>query len=78
MLVDWNMPEMDGLQFVRAVRAERAYDGVPVIMVTSESGPEQVVRALTAGADEYAMKPFTAAVILEKLALLGLTTSEPS
>ena len=71
-LVDWNMPEMDGLSFVRAVRADPAYERLPLVMVTTESEPAQVVRALSAGADEYAMKPFTADIILDKLALLGL------
>lgn len=71
-LVDWNMPEMDGLAFVRAVRADPSLERLPLLMVTTESEPAQVVRALSAGADEYAMKPFTADVILDKLALLGL------
>lgn len=71
-LVDWNMPEMDGLAFVRAVRADPSLERLPLVMVTTESEPAQVVRALSAGADEYAMKPFTADVILDKLALLGL------
>jgi two-component system, chemotaxis family, chemotaxis protein CheY len=71
-LVDWNMPEMDGLSFVRAVRSDPSYERLPLVMVTTESEPAQVVRALSAGADEYAMKPFTADIILDKLALLGL------
>ncbi len=72
VLVDWNMPVMDGLSFVRAVRADRTYDGVRLIMVTTESDVDRMVAALEAGADEYAMKPFTAAVIREKLELLGV------
>ncbi|HEY8340453.1 MAG TPA: response regulator [Egibacteraceae bacterium] len=71
-LVDWNMPEMDGLSFIRAVRADPSLERLPLVMVTTESEPAQVVRALSAGADEYAMKPFTADIILDKLALLGL------
>lgn len=72
VLVDWNMPEMDGLDFVKAVRADRARDGLCLLMVTSESGPEGIVRALAAGVDDYAMKPFTPDVIAGKLQLMGV------
>jgi len=72
-LVDWNMPEMNGYEFVRAVRAEQNYDGVLLMMVTTETEMENVVRALAAGANEYVMKPFTKEIILEKLRLFGLT-----
>ncbi len=71
-LVDWNMPEMDGYDFVRAVRADHDYDGVLLMMVTTETEMEQVVRALSVGANEYVMKPFTKEVILEKLDILQL------
>lgn len=71
-LVDWNMPVMNGLEFVNAVRTERGYDQMKVMMVTSESSPRQVYEALKAGADEYAMKPVTREVIEGKLELLGL------
>jgi two-component system, chemotaxis family, chemotaxis protein CheY len=71
-LVDWNMPEMDGVEFVRRVRAERGPDGPRLMMVTSESDLTKVTAALEAGADEYAMKPFDVEVIREKLELLGL------
>lgn len=74
-LVDWNMPEMDGYEFVRAVRAEHMYDGVLLMMVTTETEMENVVRALAAGANEYVMKPFTQEVILEKLQLFGMAGS---
>jgi two-component system chemotaxis response regulator CheY len=67
--VDWNMPVMSGIDFVRSVRAEHTYDAMPVIMVTSETATENVEQALDAGADEYVMKPFTADVVAEKLAL---------
>jgi two-component system, chemotaxis family, chemotaxis protein CheY len=67
--VDWNMPVMSGIEFVQAVRAEPAYDGMAVIMVTSETATENVEAALDAGADEYVMKPFTPDVVAEKLAL---------
>lgn len=74
-LVDWNMPEMDGFEFVRAVRADHAYDSMRLMMVTTETEMEQVAKALEAGANEYVMKPFTKDVILEKLDLLGITRS---
>jgi two-component system chemotaxis response regulator CheY len=72
VLVDWNMPEMDGLEFIRAVRAEQAYRQLPIMMVTTETEMSQVVKALAAGANEYFMKPFTKEMIQEKLALLGV------
>ena len=71
-LVDWNMPVLDGLGFVRAVRANAAYARMRLVMVTTEADPERMVVALEAGADEYAMKPFTASVIRDKLELLGV------
>jgi two-component system chemotaxis response regulator CheY len=74
-LVDWNMPEMNGFEFVRAVRAEPMYDGVLLMMVTTETEMENVVRALAAGANEYVMKPFTQEVILEKLRIFGMAGS---
>jgi two-component system, chemotaxis family, chemotaxis protein CheY len=72
MLVDWNMPEMDGLAFVKAVRALPDLDAVPVVMVTTESEAERVIQALEAGANEYLMKPFTKEGLLSKLDLLGI------
>ncbi len=74
--VDWNMPVMDGLQFVSAVRANPAWRSVTIMMVTSESEHTQIVRALAAGAHEYVIKPFTADAIRDKLALLGLLPQE--
>lgn len=71
VLVDWNMPVMDGLEFIQAVRKVRAWDEVQLVMVTTETESEQVERAMTAGANEYVMKPFTAEVLVAKLSLLG-------
>lgn len=71
-MVDWNMPVMNGLEFVTALREQREYDKVKVMMVTSESSPRQVYEALKAGADEYAMKPVDREVIEDKLQLMGL------
>ncbi len=70
--VDWNMPVMDGLQFVAAVRSNPAWRSITLVMVTSESEHTQIVRALAAGAHEDVIKPFTADAIRDKLALLGM------
>jgi len=72
ILVDWNMPVMDGLTFVKNVRAREDLRDVSLMMVTTESEQGQIVRALAAGEHEYVIKPFTDDVIAEKLALLGL------
>jgi len=71
-LVDWNMPEMNGYEFIRAVRADGRWRDMPIMMVTTETEKEQVVRALAAGANEYLMKPFTPEMVQEKLAILGI------
>lgn len=76
--VDWNMPVMDGLEFVTSVRANRAWRNVTLMMVTTESETGQIVRALAAGAHEYVIKPFTPDAIREKLQLLGLVDQEES
>jgi two-component system chemotaxis response regulator CheY len=70
-LVDWNMPNMDGLELVKQLR-DRDLPDLRVMMVTSETDLGRLVLAIEAGADEYAMKPFDAEVIREKLDLLGL------
>lgn len=72
VLVDWNMPEMNGLEFVKAFRAKPEFGSVPLMMVTTETEVEQMVKALDAGANEYVMKPFTDDVIVDKLRLLGV------
>jgi two-component system chemotaxis response regulator CheY len=74
--VDWNMPVMDGLQFVSAVRSNPAHRSLTLMMVTTESETSQIVRALAAGAHEYMIKPFTADAMRDKLALLGLLPQE--
>lgn len=70
--IDWNMPVMDGLEFVKAVRARPDWRVLTLMMVTTESEHGQVVRALAAGAHEYLIKPFTPDAVGSKLALLGL------
>lgn len=70
LLLDWNMPEMNGLELLREVRSRRDFDGLRVLMVTSESQSDQVNLALRAGADEYLMKPFNKDILVAKLSLL--------
>lgn len=76
VLLDWNMPQMDGFEFLRRVRADQEYEDLAIVMVTTESEMAQVARALEAGANEYLMKPFTREALLEKLVLLGLDPGE--
>jgi two-component system chemotaxis response regulator CheY len=75
ILVDWNMPVMDGLTFIKTVRSREDLRDISLMMVTTESEQGQIVRALAAGAHEYVIKPFTDEVIAEKLALLGLVAA---
>jgi two-component system chemotaxis response regulator CheY len=71
-LVDWNMPNMNGLEFVTEARNDPRLREMTLVMVTTESEQSQIVRALAAGAHEYVIKPFTQVAMIEKLALLGL------
>jgi two-component system chemotaxis response regulator CheY len=71
-LVDWNMPNMNGLEFVIAARDDQRLRDMTLVMVTTESEHSHIVRALAAGAHEYVIKPFTSDAMIEKLALLGL------
>ena len=71
-LIDWNMPNMNGLEFVTHARADPRLREMTLVMVTTESEQSQIVRALAAGAHEYVIKPFTEGAMIEKLALLGL------
>jgi two-component system chemotaxis response regulator CheY len=70
--VDWNMPEMNGLELVTALRQSPEFRELPVVMATSETEISQIAVALEAGANEYAMKPFDQSVVLDKLRLVGL------
>ena len=71
-LVDWNMPEMNGYEFVCEVRKDDKYKDMRLMMVTTETEMSQVIKALEAGANEYVMKPFTKEMIVEKLTIMGL------
>ena len=67
LITDWNMPEMNGLELVKKVRAEEKYADMPIIMVTTEGGKAEVITALKAGVNNYIVKPFTPQVLKEKL-----------
>ena len=73
VITDWNMPNMNGLELVKKIRAEEKYVDVPIIMVTTEGGKAEVITALKAGVNNYIVKPFTPQVLKEKLqAVLGV------
>jgi two-component system chemotaxis response regulator CheY len=71
VLLDWNMPCMNGLELLKAMRAESELKKTCVVMVTTETETTEIATALEAGANEYIMKPFTPDVIADKLQLLG-------
>ncbi len=64
---DWNMPGMDGLQLLQAVRADPKLSHLPMLMVTAEAKKENIIAAAQAGASSYIVKPFTAATLDEKI-----------
>jgi len=70
-LIDWNMPEMNGLELLQALKADTRFDTMRRMMVTTESEIAQVTKAMECGATEYVMKPFTKAVIQDKLRIMG-------
>ncbi len=72
VLLDWNMPVMDGLTFLKAARAEHGRERPVVMLCTTENALERIVEALEAGAQEYVMKPFDAEILADKLSQLGL------
>jgi len=72
LITDWNMPNMNGLELVKKVRADERFTDMPIIMVTTEGGKAEVITALKAGVNNYIVKPFTPAVLKEKLgAVIG-------
>lgn len=71
VVVDWNMPVMNGLEFVKEVRADKTYEATPIMMCTTESHPAQMARAMLAGVDEFLMKPFSEEEFVAKIDLLG-------
>jgi two-component system chemotaxis response regulator CheY len=67
VISDWNMPNLDGLAMLKAIRADATLSSLPVLMVTAESKKENIIAAAQAGASGYVVKPFTAATLDEKL-----------
>lgn len=67
LVTDWNMPGMSGLELLEQVRNDPALASMPVLMVTAEAKREQIIRAAQAGVNGYVVKPFTAAVLKEKI-----------
>ncbi len=67
VITDWNMPNMDGLELLSAIRKDAALSKMPVLMVTAEAKKENIIAAAQAGASGYVVKPFTAATLEEKL-----------
>jgi two-component system chemotaxis response regulator CheY len=72
ILLDWNMPVMDGLAFLKALRKEPNGQTPVVVFCSTENNPIRIQQALAAGANEYIMKPFDGDIIKDKLLLLGL------
>jgi two-component system chemotaxis response regulator CheY len=72
VLLDWNMPVMNGLEFLRALRAEFGPDKPPVLFCTTENELHFIERAITAGAQEFIMKPFDEDILVGKFAQVGL------
>ena len=64
---DWNMPNMDGLELLKAVRKDPAIKDLPILMVTAEAEKDKVVTAIQAGVNNYVVKPFTAEIFKEKM-----------
>lgn len=67
VITDWNMPEMDGLEFVQTIRATDQFKGLPVLMVTTRSVKDDIVDALKAGVNNYIVKPFTPETLKQKI-----------
>jgi two-component system chemotaxis response regulator CheY len=67
LITDWNMPGMPGLELLKQVRADPALSRLPVLMLTAEAHREQIVAAAQAGVNGYVIKPFTAAILKEKI-----------
>jgi two-component system chemotaxis response regulator CheY len=67
IISDWNMPNMNGLEFLKAVRADSEFSGLPFLMVTAEALQDNVVMAVKAGVSNYIVKPFTAEILGEKI-----------
>ncbi|WP_291983009.1 response regulator [Luteitalea sp.] len=67
IITDWNMPEMNGIEFIRALRGMEGKQSLPVLMVTTNAAKDDIVEALRAGVNNYVVKPFTPDTIKEKI-----------
>lgn len=67
ILTDWNMPRMNGLQFVQNIRKLPKYATTPILMITTEGGKSEVIEALKSGVNNYIVKPFNAEILKAKL-----------
>jgi len=67
VITDWNMPEMDGLEFVTTLRSSTQFKGLPILMVTTRSVKDDIVEALKAGVNNYIVKPFTPETLKQKI-----------
>ncbi|MGA2338344.1 MAG: response regulator [Terracidiphilus sp.] len=72
ILIDWNMPEMNGLELLKELRKKPEFSSLVVVMVTAETEMDRIAEALEAGANEYVMKPFTKDIIVGKLQMAGI------
>ena len=70
LITDWNMPGMDGIELLRAVRADPALESLPVLMMTAEAEREQLDEATRAGVNAYVIKPFTAATLEDRIRVI--------
>jgi len=78
MILDWNMPVMDGLECMQVLRADASIHQPKIIFCTTENDFSKIQTAMMAGADEYVMKPFDEAIIAGKLRQLGIIPDEAS
>ncbi len=77
IVTDWNMPEMNGLEFIKTLRSKPQYKDVPIIMVTTEAGKSEIVEAIKNGVNNYIVKPFTIEVLRDKIqSVLGIELGE--
>jgi two-component system chemotaxis response regulator CheY len=76
VLVDWNMPEINGFELLKRLRQAPELSSLVIVMVTTETELDQMAAALEAGANEYVMKPFTKDILVEKLLLAGIHSQE--
>jgi len=71
ILVDWNMPLMNGFEFLKAVREEALYNPIKIIMMTTENGMDKIIDAIDAGVNEYMIKPFNKEILSDKLTIVN-------